>query len=203
MQPYLQTTNHTTAVSSLLTLLHHFNPQIKLNKENEFDLWRKTATLPTRASSIYALAIIAHQNNLNPKIIVEKKEYDYPDYRFQRYTKEDIEQANFSSQLYLQKAEQLKIPIEEKSFTLTDIKKFLKQRQPLLLRLNAGPIRNDKSTSQYLLLINFNPETKQFQLIDPAQGTLQIPETTLKESFQTLETKKYRDHHLIVFSPKL
>lgn len=198
MKPYLQTTPFTTAASSLLAVLHHLNPETKLSRENEFHIWRKTVLLPTRASSIYALAIVAKKHNLDPKIIVEKKEYDFPDYRFHRYKKTEIEQANFSSQLYLKKAQQLNISVQEKSFTLTDIKNELQQKNIILLRINAGPLREEKNTSQYIVIYGY--KDNQFQIVDPVVGNLSISESKLQEAFSTLETKKYRDHRMIVFN---
>lgn len=199
MIPYLQTTPYTTAASSLLTILHHFNPKIVLTKENEFHIWRKTALLPTRASSLYALALIAKKYGLHPRIILEKKEYDYPDYRFHRYKKTDIELACFHSQQDLFKAQQEQIMIEEKSFDLEDIKKEL-CHNILLLRLNTKLIRNEKNSSHYLIIYDY--QDHHFQLIDPALGSLSLPESTLKEAFSTLETKKHRCHRMLVF-PKI
>ena len=70
MKPYLQTTEFSTAASSLLTILHHFNSEIPLTKDKEFEIWHETVNLPTRGSSIFALANYAKKKGLNPKIIV-------------------------------------------------------------------------------------------------------------------------------------
>lgn len=198
MNPYFQTTPFTTAASSLLTILHHFNPKVKLTKENEFKIWRTTVVLPTRASSIYALANYAQKCGLSPKIIVEKRQYNFPDYRFYKYKKEDIDHAVFSAQQYLKEAEQNNIFIKEKEITLKYVKKELQQNRVILLRLNTKPIRKEKrNTSNYLVVHGY--KNKRFYLIDPAAGAFSIPEETMKEAFHTLETKKYRDHRMIIF----
>ncbi|MBT7706820.1 hypothetical protein HN747_05240, partial [archaeon] len=121
MIPYKQTTPFTTAASSLLIILNHFNPSIKLTQENEFDIWKNTVNLPTRASSIYALATYAKRQGLNPKVIVEEKEYNFPDYRFYCYKKEDIQHAAFSAEQHLKEAEKNNISIKEKEIFLKDI----------------------------------------------------------------------------------
>ena len=59
MEPYYQTTSYTTAASSLLTIMCHFNSNIPFNRKKEFDIWQKTVNLPTRASSIFSLATYA------------------------------------------------------------------------------------------------------------------------------------------------
>jgi predicted double-glycine peptidase len=199
MEPYIQTTSFTTAASSLLTLLHHFNTEIKLTRENEFNIWRRTVNLPTRASSIYGLAIIIKQNGLEPIVVVENKKYDFPDYRFHRYKKVEIEQAEFSSDLFYKKAKEKKIKIEKRPFLLEEVKEILNNHF-VLLRINASPIRNKKNTSQYILIIKYKNDY--FQIIDPAVGALSIPYKILESAFNTLETKKFRNHRMILVEKK-
>lgn len=200
MEPYLQTTNFTCAASSLLAVLHYFDPNIKLLRENEFKIWKNTALLPTRASCIYALANYAKLSGLNPKIVVEKKEYDFPDYRFYRYTREDIDNAKFLSEIHLKEAESNNIPIEENEIGMNTIKEELKNNI-LILRINTKPIRNEKkNTSNYILLHGFSEGY--FQIVDPSLGALSIPEQIMQDAFDTLETKKYRNHRMILFEQK-
>ncbi len=196
MIPYQQSTPFTTAAASLLNILHHFT-NLELTKENEFDIWHKTALLPTRASSIYALASYAKQQGLHPKIILENDEYSFPDYRFYRYKKEDIEQAAFSEKIYHEKALQHKISIENRDIMIHEIQALVKDNI-LLLRLNTKPIRQEKrNTSNYIIVHGF--KDNHFHIIDPAFGSLSIPTETIKEAFDTLETKKFRDHRMIIF----
>ena len=190
MKPYLQTTEYTTAASSLLTILSHFN-KLKPTKENELKIWKYSVDLPTRGSSIYALANLAQE--LNPIIIAESTEYEFPDYRFYRYTKEDIEIAKLSSEINKSKC---KVPIKEKKITLNTIKQLLKNNI-LLIRLNTKPIRNEqRNTSNYLVLYKYDTH---FHIVDPKQGKTVIDEITFKEALKTLKTKKYRSHKLIAF----
>lgn len=198
MQPYLQTTPFTTAATSLLNILHRLDPKIPLTKETEFMIWRETATLPTRGSSIYALALYAQKQGFHPTVIVEKTEYHFPDYRFYRYTKEDIIHATYSEELYRLAAEKAGIPLIVQELPFSDIKKWLTQKKILLIRLNCKPLRNTKrNSSQLLAIISF--EKDKYQVIDPAQGLLHIPEETLREAFASIESKKHRDHRMILF----
>ena len=87
MQPYTPTTDHTTAVCSLMSIINFFNPNFKLNQDNEFKIWKNTVNVPTKGASVYGLAIQAKEQGLKPIIIVEDTEYEFPDYRFYRYTK--------------------------------------------------------------------------------------------------------------------
>ncbi len=198
MKIYYQSTEFTTAASSLLTIIHFFKEEIKLTKENEFDIWQKTVNLPTRASSIYALANYAKNVGLDPEVIVEKREYSFPDYRFYRYSKEDIEHAKDSSLMHLKKAMINGVKINEGSIDLNTVKGKLEKGKIIILRLNAKPFRNIKrNTSNYLVIHGFNE--KYFQIIDPMQGGLSIPEEVMNEAFESLESKKYRDHRMILF----
>ena len=197
MQPYLQTTSFTCAASALLTILHN-TKAVKPTKENEFKIWKATVNLPTRASSVYALASYAHEHGFNPKIVVENTKYDFPDYRFYLYTKQDIEQADFSAKLNLKNAKDKNIEVIKKNTTLNDVKKELKNNI-ILLRINTKPIRNEKrNTSNYIVVYDY--QNNHYQIVDPKLGTLSVPEKVMEEAFQTLETKKYRNHKMILFS---
>ncbi len=198
MQPYFQTTSFTTAAASLLTILSHLKPEIQHSKLREFDIWRSSVNLPTRASSIYGLATYAKKCGMNLKVIVESKEYKFPDYRFYRYTKDDVEHAGFTSNMHQKKAEIEDISIEERKFTIKEITDELKKGKVMLLRLNTKPIwQSKRNTSSYVVLHGF--EDNLYNIIDPAFGALSIPKETLEEAFDSLETKKYRDHRMIVF----
>ncbi len=198
MKPYFQTTPFTTAASALVSILHYVNPHFSPEKENEFQIWHNTVNLPTRGSSIYALALYAQEQGVQPTVVVEKPEYSFPDYRFYRYTKEDVEHATFSEETYRRKAENAGITIHTKQITLTDIKKVL-DNNILLLRLNTKPIRNQKrNTSNYIVVTGY--ADGYYHIIDPAFAALSIPELTMQEAFESLGNKKYRDHRMIMFS---
>lgn len=198
MQPYLQTTSFTCAASALLTILHNAK-SVKPTKENEFKIWKATVNLPTRASSIYALACYAKDQGLNPKIVVENTKYDFPDYRFYRYTKKDIEQADFSAKINLKNAKGKNIEIVKTKTTLKEINNELRNNQIILLRINTKPIRNEKrNTSNYIVVYDY--KNNHYQIVDPKLGTLSLPENVMEEAFQTLETKKYRNHKMVLFS---
>jgi len=198
MIPYLQTTHYTCATSSLLTVLHYFDPNFELSREKEFEIWKKTANLPTRASSIFALANYAKLYGLNPIVVIESKEYGFPDYRFYRYTKEDIDLASFTDQQYLKEAEHNKVAIEQREITFKTLLTEL-QHHILIIRLNTKPLRKEKkNTSNFIVIKSYNKG--HFEIVDPRLGALSVPETVLKEAFESLETKKHRDHRMIMFN---
>ena len=196
MKPYSQTTDYTCASSALLMALNHYNPSIKLSTENEYDIWLNTVVLPTRASSIFGLAVYAKEKGLNPQIVTEEISYVYPDYRFKRYKKTDIEKAKEIAKIYLKKAQQLNIPIQERSFTLDFVKQLLKKKKKILLRVNAGVLRDTKSTSNFIMINDF--KNNQFNIFDPAQGELNVSEEKMQEAFDTLVTKNKRQHRMII-----
>ena len=198
MLPYIRTTDFTTAAASLLTIITTLKSSVLPTREKEFEIWHKTVVLPTRASSIYGLALYAKQEGFSPRVIVENKEYTFPDYRFYKYTKNDIDQAKFSSDILLKKALDAGIVVEEKEIYFEDVIKELKNNRILLLRINAKPIRHSKRNStKFIVAHGF--DGKYFQIVDPALGGLSIPKEVMKKSFESLETKKHKDHRMIIF----
>lgn len=198
MSPYIRTTDFTTAAASLLTTMKMLNPSIHYSREKEFEIWHQTAVLPTRASSIYGLALYAKREGFSPKVIVENKEYTFPDYRFYKYTKTEIDHAKFSSNIFLQKALDAGIVVEERDICFEELIKQLKNNQILLLRINTKPIRHSKRNSTKFIVVH-GFDGKYFRIVDPALGGLSIPKEVLKESFESLETKKHKDHRMIIF----
>lgn len=198
MQPYTQTTEYTTATSGLLMIINHFKPEFELTRENEFLIWRRSTLLPTRASSIFGLAAYAKEQGLSPKVVVESSEYDYPDYRFKRYKKSDIEYAAFMSDLLRKRAERLGVKVEERDISFEEVAMLVKENV-ILIRLNEGVFRDIGSTSKYVVL--YGKEGDKFLIGDPIQeeSLLKVSEEQLRESFETLTTKKKRDHRMIVF----
>ncbi|MBN2459570.1 peptidase C39 family protein [Candidatus Woesearchaeota archaeon] len=199
MQPYLRTTPYTTAASSLMAVINHFNPDFKLSRENEFLIWRETANLPIRASSIYGLAVFAKKQGLNPCIILEDKDYDYPDYRFKGYKKKEVEAAKYSDKLHYKEAKKLGIPIDERGFEFKEVRELARKGRIIMLRVNAGTLRERKSTSKYLVIHGYDKERKEFSVLDPKQGIVKVSDALLQEAFDTLATKKKRDHEMMVF----
>lgn len=197
MQAYTQTTEYTTAACSLMAVINHFKPDFQLSRENEFLIWQRTANLPVRASSIYGLAIFAKEQGLDPTVVLGEKEFDYPDYRFKRYTKKEIDEAKFSSKLHNKRARELGIKIDEREFDFKEVKELLKKGRVLMLRLNEGALRESGSTSKYVVV--YESKNKEFSVMDPKQGLVKVNEDLLKEAFETLESKKKRDHRMIIF----
>lgn len=199
MKFYRQTTEYTTAACSLLMITHHFKPDFKLNRENEFNVWRQSVNLPTRAASIYGLAVFAHNSGLSVKVVVEEMEYNYPDYRFKGYTKKEIDEAKFMSKSHAKEARSLGVTIEERDVEIDEIKNLLKEGKTLMLRVNAGIFRDTASTSKYLVFYKLKDESN-FTVLDPVKGTLTIDEIQLAEALETLHSKKKRDRRMLVFS---
>ena len=198
MELYKQTTDYTCAVCSLMMVLNHFNPEFKLSRENEFRIWRETVNLPTRAPSIYAMASFAKRHGVDVRIVLEEKEYDYPDYRFKGYTKKEIDDAKYMSRISAKDVFNFEISIEEREISVQEIINLLNDGKILILRVNAGALRDTRSTSKYLPFF----KTKKSELInvfDPMKGELLIDTKALEESFETLQTKKKRDHRVLIF----
>jgi hypothetical protein len=196
METYIQTTEYTTAAVSLMLILNHFDDEFDVSRENEFRIWMNSCNLPTRACSIYGLAVYAKDHGLDPEIRLGEKEYEYPDYRFKGYTKKEIDEAKFSSKLYHKEARALDIPVKEEEFDLADVKDLLKDDNVILLRVNAGALRDEGSISNYVVVYKYR---NNYSMVDPVQGKIRVGEDKLREAFETLVTKKKRDHRMVIF----
>ncbi len=197
MQFYKETTNYTCASAALLMVLNHFKPLYRLSRKNEFEIWKSSVILPIRAASIYGLAICAHEQGLKMRIWAQKLDYEFPDYRFKGYTKEDVEDAKFMSDNYLKKLKRLNISVDERDFTVGDIKRLLNDRKILMVRLDAGVFRTTGRTSNYVVVSGFR--NNYFTIYDPLQGRIHVSEEKFKEAFKDLVERRKRDHKMIIF----
>ena len=200
LESYKQTTNYTGASSALLCILHYFYPEtVELTQENELDIWLSSVILPTRASSVFGLALYAKHKGLQPKIVIEDASYTYPDYRFKRYTKKQIELAEKIADRYKDKCEEEQILIVEKDFDVNYVDSLLQKGKIMLLRVNAGRLRGTKSTSKYIVIYKKSKEKDKYFIIDPRRRRKKVTRDMLEESLVELKTKKKREKCMIVF----
>ncbi|MFC1722687.1 peptidase C39 family protein [Nanoarchaeota archaeon] len=199
MKPYHQSTKYTCGASSLAMIINHFNPDFKLNQQNEFEIWNHSVALPLRGSNLFGLALYAHNKNIPCKVIVGKKEFKFPGYRFKAYKKKEVEIADKSSSIFIKRLKDNDIQIEERDFNLDEIKSLLTDGKVLLLRLIIGTIRqstDNKRTSHYIPITSFSDN--KFEVFDPGAGRLLIPEKRFRQSFEKVKEVK-RDNRMIVF----
>ena len=199
MKHYKQTTIYTCAAASLMSILNHFKPEFTLSKKNEFSIWEQSAVLPTRGSSLYALALFAKRQGVPAKIVVEESDYKFPGYRFKSYKKKEIDVANFHSELYFQRAKENNINIEERNFDIKEVKSLLKRKKILLLRIIIGLVRGtkvNKRNPHYIPVYKY--EDGFFYIIDPRRGNIKIQEELFKEAFEAVHACR-RDNRMIIF----
>jgi len=199
MESYKQTTNYTGASSALMCIMHHLDNTIELTENNELDIWLKTIIPPTRASSVFGLALYAKSKGFNPKIIAENINYTYPDYRFKRYTKKQIELANKIADQYQDKCLAKDIVVVQRDFDVNFIDNLLDKKKIMLLRVNAGRLRGTKSTSKYIAIYKKSIEKNKYWIIDPRKRRKKITREMLEEALIELKTKKQRDKAMIIF----
>jgi len=190
MKPYLQSTEYTTAAASLVWALQQLSDHIS-NSWVELDIWHHSALLPTRASSVYGLALYAKKKGLTPSIILQKQQYSFPDYRFFRYKKTDIDIAKDMQDYYRRKATQENIPIIKKKITISLIESL--KEHTMLIRLNPKLWRS--TTSNFVVL---NVLEKGYQIMDPQLGLLCITKDVLQASLDQLIDKKKRQPQILV-----
>lgn len=199
LQSYKQTTNYTGAASALLSIIHHFKPEYAMTEEHELDVWINSIIPPTKASSVFGLALVAKEHGLQPKIIIEDATYTYPDYRFKRYTKKQIELAGKIADRYKHKCDEQGILIVERDFDVNYVDSLLQNGKILLMRVNAGRIRGTKSTSKYIAVYKKSIEKNKYFIIDPRMRRKKVTRDMLQESLDELKTKKKREKCMIVF----
>ncbi|MBW2964032.1 peptidase C39 family protein [Candidatus Woesearchaeota archaeon] len=199
MQHYKQTTKYTCAAASLAMIINHFKPEFKLNQENEFDIWHKSAALPVLGSSIYGLALYANQNGIPALVVVGEKEFKFPGYKFKAYKKAEVDMAARSTKYYLDKVERAGMVVEQREFTLKEVKNLLAQGKVILLRLVVGIIRGTKDNKRnphYLPVFGY--KDGKFTIVDPKMGKLDVDEAVVQEAFDKILELK-RDPRMIVF----
>src|SRR3989344_783953 len=185
MDFYQQSTEFTAAPSALLMVIHYFNPEFQLTRQNEFLLWQQTATLPIRAASIYAMAIVAKQHGLKVKVFVGNEDFDFPDYRFKGYTKKEIDYAGFTYHLHRKWAAQQGISVVVKDFNAEDIKEMAQQGKIIMVRINIGILREQKALSHYVVVYGYSK--KAFLVIDPSEGQRLVTLPEMQQALDTLE----------------
>lgn len=190
MKPYLQSTEYTTAAASLVYVLQ-LHGHIS-NSWVELDIWHHSALLPTRASSVYGLALYAKQKGLTPTIIVQKQQYSFPDYRFFRYKKTDIDIAKDMQDYYRRQALQDNITIHRKKITTQLIDQY--KGHQMLVRLNPKTWRGKKTSNFVVLEVIDNG----YQIMDPVIGLFCITKETLNVALDELVDKKKREPQLLI-----
>lgn len=197
MQEYKQTTKYTGAAASLLMVLNHYD-KLELTRENEYRIWQNSALLPTRVSSIFALGVIAQNLGVKTSIVVGNTKFEYPNYRFKKYKLKDIEDAQYTSDIFLEKAKEKSIEVEEREFSLGEVKKHLNEGKVIMLRLNVGGIRNRKVTCNFVVVYGYSNE--KFLVMDAKKGKVLLPEEEMREAFETVTTKGKRDQRMVIFT---
>lgn len=199
MKQYKQTTLYTSGVACLMMVLNHFKPKkFELSRENEFRIWQRTATLPTRGGCVFAMALIAAENEIPCYVVVGDPEYKFPFYRFDRLRKSEVEDANYTTQIFRKELEEKGVKIEVRDFELKEIKKLLGKGKKIITRLNYGFLAGKKRPRiNYYLLDSY--KDKKFLVYDSFEGKRYIEEETFKEAFDGVVTKCKRDHRMIVF----
>jgi len=197
MQHYQETADASHAAASLMLVINHYKNKFEVCKENEFWIWQKTVTLPTKTSNIFALALYAKKEKLKIHVIVGDIEYKFSNDREKKYTKREIYQAKYMSNLFYQEAKK-KFKIEQRILEFNEVKEFLKNKKILMLRLNAGTFDDSKAITKYMVIRGYGNEL--FLINDTRTGeTLKVKEGIMKEAFETVKTKCKRDNQAIVF----
>ncbi|MEK6973820.1 MAG: peptidase C39 family protein [Nanoarchaeota archaeon] len=198
MQNYKQTTKFTGLSSALMLVLNHYNNGFKVNRENEFKVWRDIVLLPTRGACIFMTALMAHNSNIPCKAIVEDPKYKLPRiYKFKLFTKKEIYDTKFFSDLNFEEAKKKNL-VEIRDFNFDEVKEALKKNKIALLRVNLGPLLHVRSIPDYILLHGYGNNLFLWNNTISGQ-TIRINEKLLKEAFLQVKKKCKRDNRIIIF----
>ena len=192
-------TRFTTTAIGLMHIINHFDSEFILSKENEFKIWHSSVNLPTRSLSLYGLASFAKEQGINVKIVVEEHEYSFDIDQLPPHKRDEISNAKFSSFIHQKKARNSGVEIDEKPFSMEDVKNYLKNGKLILLRLNKQAFFGYKPEPTYFAVFSFNKKDETFTIVDPKEGVIDISEDKMFEAFDSLKTKCRRDHRMIVF----
>jgi hypothetical protein len=197
MQPYKQSNEYTGGAAALLMALNHYDPKVELTKEAEYEIWRRSAALPVRAPDIYGLALVAHEHRRRVKVVVGEIKYQYPNYRFQGYKLTEIEEASYMSELFYKRLKRAGVEVVRKDFGLDQVRDLVRGDKVVILRLNAGVLRNSKASSSFFPIFKYGD--KKYLLVDPQDGQKKLVyEDKMKEAFDTVREKCHRDNRMLI-----
>jgi len=208
---YKQYTRFGGAATGLMYIINSFVPSFKVCRENEFLIWLRTANLPFRGSSVYALALFASQFKIDVEVFVGRKEIFFPNYRFKGVKKSELKTANNVAKFFYKQVIKEGIKVNVMDFDFSFVKKKLLSGYVLLLKLSLGYLRNSiknesaeisfkKAKPRYVPVMNYGNE--KFVVADPVLGKIVVDEKILQESFNMISSKCKTDNRMITFKLK-
>ncbi len=188
---------HYTFVPATMSVVLHILAGTKLEREMEFLIWQRCSNLPIRNTNIFGLSMLADSYDLNPYVLTETEEFDYPEYRFKGYSKKDLRKSKIMNDTMLKIAKERGINIKNKDEIPFHYFSRIVKKHAVLVRLNI----------KYLDWLDYNQSTILFLTMDedndfivyhPANGCFEkIEKEMVQKSYKNLSEAK-RPHQLLV-----
>jgi predicted double-glycine peptidase len=144
---YKQTTDFTCGPACVLMALKFLEPKIRLSRELEFDIWRKSNLVSIKATTPSGLASACLKRGFKTKIICKKEGI------FQTIAKdsESKEISLFAAKNLFNEAKSLGSKIEHRDPIIDDIKITIQEKRVPIVLIHMGII-HDKDTLHFVVV---------------------------------------------------
>ena len=192
LKPYI----HYTFVPATMSVVLHLLADVELERELEFLIWQRCSNLPIRNTNIFGLSTIAESYGLNPYVLTETEEFDYPEYRFKGYTKKDIRKSKIMNDVMIKVAKDRGINIKKREIPFHYFSRIVK-KHAVLARLNIKYLDWLDYNQSTILLLTMD-EDEDFIVYHPANGSFEkIDKKMVKDAYNNLSEAK-RPHQVLV-----
>jgi len=203
MKLYKQTTKFTCGPACALMVLNHYFPRkFFLTKDNELRIWQKTQRSPLRGTSQFAIAKLLKEEGLEVSVYVGRFRYRsnfWKQYKKYGITEEDITLAGRIENLFIEDARATAIPIHKQILKFSDVERFIKEDDYVLLRVNIKILNPRlKNLTHYVIIDKM--EDGRFHVFDPWNGENWLAREKLEEAFHAVKTACDEDYRAITVS---
>jgi len=181
---YKQTTGMTCGPAALMMLFKFYDKKYKLNRENEFKIWRESILMSWRASGLYGLATVALKHG-----------YKVTLYRQKKTVWQDIYETSINEQMdYIfkqQEAEAKKLGLKEKieNINIEFLRGILKKGEPPMVLIREIKPQLALDFAHWVILLSMDKDY--VYINDPMhEGNRQIPLVLFEKAMDTLPELK-------------
>jgi len=138
-------TRFTCGPVSLMEVLRLFFPERPLDPSEEFRLWQRSATLPIRGSSIYALATVAAETGLDVNVYTEELGYRFPKHLDFGYSLEEVQWATETTARFMSDARAAGVILTEEPLTPERVVDILATAPVSMVRIDSSILHDTPS----------------------------------------------------------
>ncbi len=193
---YPQTEEFTSSAACAMMVLKFINPEFKLKREQEFDIWQEAVNGSVWHGSRYGLAYALAKRGAKVGIISNAKDEGY-ERKLAVYENVNLDTLTASFNEIREKARQLNVTEEQGTVTLQGIKRVLSARNIPIVLIDAKVINPYLESSPHWVVVKgYDKDT--FYINDPySDSTITIDADAFKSALGFDS-----DHHMILIDSR-